>query len=65
MNKQLEILTTVLEESVRRHGVNTPVTLGHLLNICKLATKFETVVDEHYEKQHLELMKEIDPFGQG
>lgn len=59
----MSILIEVLEESVRRHGAKTPVTLGHLLNIVKLAgrirAKRKKAAAEYEEKLHREFLEEI------
>lgn len=65
MNDQLRILTTILQISVNKHGPDVPVTLGHLLNICRLAQKYETKVSAHEEAEYVRLRNEIDPLGQG
>lgn len=65
MQDQLRILTTAIGQSVEKHGADAPLTLGHLLNICKLARKYETQIEEREEQEHRKLINEIDPFGQG
>jgi hypothetical protein len=41
----MDNLIHVLELSVNKHGKDTPITLGHLLNIVKLAQKYEERAD--------------------
>lgn len=64
MTDRLRVLTTVLQISVNKHGENTPLTLGHLLNICRLAQKFEAKIVASEEEEHRMLMEQINPFGQ-
>ena len=61
---QLRILRTVLAMSVQKHGGDKVLTLGHLLNICKLAEKFEVKLQERDEQEHQELLNDLDPLGQ-
>lgn len=65
MQDQLRILTITISQSVEKHGPDAPLTLGHLLNICKLARKYETQIEGQEEREHWKLINEIDPFGQG
>lgn len=60
----METLIHALEVSVQNNGAKTPVTLGHLLNIVKLAHKNEQRRLAKQEKQHYELLKQINPLGQ-
>ncbi len=39
-------LIHVLNVSVKKHGDNTPITLGHLLNIAKMINKHEVWAEE-------------------
>jgi len=36
---EIDILIEILEHSVKKNGPDKPVTLGHLLNLIKLANK--------------------------
>jgi hypothetical protein len=38
---EIQILIEVLEHSVKKNGADKPVTLGHLLNLVRLADKIE------------------------
>lgn len=50
--------------SVTKHGADTPLTLGHLYNICKLARKFEEKIEVQVEKEDSALLNEIFNNGQ-
>ena len=61
-------LIQILEVAASKYGSLEPLTIGHLLNICKMA---ERMKDKNLErqadledKQHWEIMNEINPFGQ-
>lgn len=41
-----ETLLRVLDESVRRHGEDKPLTIGHLRNIVRLALRAEANREE-------------------
>lgn len=60
----MRALIHALEVSVQNNGAKTPVTLGHLLNIVKLAHKNEQRLFAKQEKDHLKLVRQINPFGQ-
>jgi len=48
----MSTLIEILEESVKRHGETFPLTLGHLLNIVKLADRVdESRTIQMYEKE--------------
>lgn len=64
MQDQLKILTTIISISARKHGADKLLTLGHLLNICKMAQAFEQKIVEREEKEHAELLNEIGNNGQ-
>ena len=64
MQDQLRILTCIIAQSVKKHGKTKTLTLGHLLNICKLASKWEAKLDARSEKEHQQLMEDINPLGQ-
>ena len=50
-------LIEIFEESVKRHGKDYPLTIGHLLNILKLQQKqereWQQQLDTEYEKDRL------------
>jgi len=64
MNKLIKILETAKQ----KHGGETPLTIGHLLNICKMAQNLKTHEEEAEfikgQKQHNEIMNWINPLGQ-
>ena len=37
--EELEKLIEILETSAERNGKDKPLTIGHLLNICKMAAR--------------------------
>jgi len=41
IHMEIQILIEVLEHSVKKNGADKPVTLGHLLNLVRLADKIE------------------------
>jgi len=61
---QLKILIAVLSVSVEKHGANKLISLGHLLNICKLCKRFEAKIEEREDQEHRELINEISDGGQ-
>lgn len=65
MQDQLRILICVIAASVKKHGETKTLTIGHLLNICKMAQKYEEEIEEREEKEHQQILVDIDPFGQG
>lgn len=54
-----EFLIKILEESVKRNGADKPVTIGHLLNIIKLAKKarikFENSIDSRCDASEVDI----------
>lgn len=64
MQDQLRILICVLRVSVKKHGATSPLTLGHLLNICELAKRYEGKIEEKEEAEHQELLESISTLGQ-
>jgi hypothetical protein len=60
----LFFLIKTLEDSVAKNGGDKPVTLSHLLNICKMAEKREEKLECLKREQHFSLLEEIDPMGQ-
>ena len=59
-------LIKILEASVNKNGKDTPLTLGHLLNICKLV-KSQNEKDEIKEDEvHRHALASCtDPYGNG
>lgn len=61
-------LIEILETAQSKHGGTSPLTIGHLLNICKLAEKlYEKEIAKSQEieiKSHLEIIEDINPLGQ-
>jgi len=60
----LRLLIKVLEVSAAKNGKDTPLTIGHLLNICKMVEKEKEKLEFLEYKQHLSLLNRIDPMGQ-
>lgn len=62
-------LIRILEAAKHKHGGEHPLTIGHLLNICKMAKDLKTHEQEvaaiKENKQHWQIMEEVSPFGQG
>lgn len=56
MEDKFEIFLEVLEKSIEKHGANKTLTLGHLLNLAKLASTIGDKRQERFEK----LMDDID-----
>jgi len=50
--------------SVKKHGVEKVLTLEHLLNLCKLAQKYEGKLQEQEERDHNAIMEEVNTMGQ-
>ena len=65
MNEAIRILEVVLSASVKKHGPNKPLTVGHLHNIVKMVLKHQEEISEIEIEQHKQLINEIDPLGQG
>jgi hypothetical protein len=61
-------LISILETAKQKHGGETPLTIGHLLNICKMAKDLKAHEQEiaaiKEEKQHNRIMSEISWGGQ-
>lgn len=47
MEDKFDLFIEILEKSVERHGANKTLTLGHLLNLAKIASK---TIDERNEE---------------
>jgi len=43
-------ITEILELSIKKHG-DIPLTIGHLLNIIKLAEKQKETLEDHLDKE--------------
>lgn len=61
---KLRILIYILSVAVRKHGGKQPVTLEHLLNILKMARRYELRLAESEELENQKLMDEIRGDGQ-
>ena len=57
-------LINILETSVKLNGGDKPLTISHLLNICKLAQKLEHKGQEQEVQQHESLINAIGPYGE-
>lgn len=61
-------LIKILESAVKKHGAETPLTIGHLLNICKMAENLKQKTKEKQaileEKQHNQILADISWGGQ-
>jgi hypothetical protein len=61
-------LIRILELAANRHGPKHQLTIGHLLNIVKLAERTKTQSAENQaileDDQHRQLFDEINPLGQ-
>jgi len=50
----MKSLIKILEQSVKIHGANTPLSIGHLLNIAKMCEQMEgdsqdtTTIEQQY-----------------
>jgi hypothetical protein len=60
----LQFLIKTLEISVAKNGDKTPLTIGHLLNICKMAEKRKEKLEFLEHEHHFSILKDIDPMGQ-
>ena len=63
-DKEVKDLIHILEISAKRHGPKKPLTIGHLLNICKMTQKIKIRNAEKEDKEHRDLINKINPFGQ-
>ncbi len=61
-------LIRILEAAKQKHGGDHPLTIGHLLNICKQAEKLKQtraeLEAESESRQHWEIMEAINNHGQ-
>jgi esterase/lipase len=60
----MKYLIKTLEISAAKHGGETPLTIGHLLNICRVAEKMKKLDQNRIETEYKNLLREIDPMGQ-
>lgn len=51
-------LIQVLEKSIQNHGPNKVVTLGHLLNIVKMAERIKVQQIEQQDREEYEIHAE-------
>lgn len=62
-------LIRILECAAAKHGHLTPLTIGHLLNICKIAQSVKSHEEEvaaiREQQQHNEILEDISWGGQG
>jgi len=62
----IQDLISILETSVKINGADTPLTIGHLLNIVKMIEKKQIKRYEQEEKDYKECMKfAMGEHGQG
>lgn len=47
MSNEFTVFIEVLENSIKKNGKDKPITLGHLLNIAKLANKVYLAREAH------------------
>lgn len=57
-------ILAVLDIAIKNNSPTTPLTLGYLSNILKMAEKLEERDAELEEKQHKDILEEISYFGQ-
>lgn len=61
-------LIQILEAAQLKHGTNTPLTIGHMLNICKMAKRAKTKQEENEAIReanvHWEIVEDISFCGQ-
>lgn len=61
-------LIRILEVSVKKHGETTPITLGYLLNLTRMAEDIRQYEQEvaaiKEQNEHLDILETINPFGQ-
>lgn len=57
-------LVKILQVAVKKHGETTPLTLGYLLNLARMAEGQKEVAAIREEKEHAELLEWVSPFGQ-
>lgn len=60
----LQFLIETLEISVAKNGDKTPLTIGHLLNICKMTEKRKEKFEFLERERHFSILKDIDQIGQ-
>lgn len=57
-------LIKILKISANKHGAKTPLTIGHLLNICIRAQRQKEGRAGRELQEHMEILEEINPLGQ-
>lgn len=57
MEDKFDLFVEILEKSVEKHGTSKTLTLGHLLNLAKIASK---TIDKRNE-EHQRLVNSIEP----
>lgn len=57
-------ILAVLDIAIKNNSPTTPLTLGYLSNILKMAEKFEERDAKLEEKQHKDILEEISYFSQ-
>ncbi len=63
MKREFDIFLAVLEKSVKKHGPTTVLTLGHILNICKLVRRVGIESQEADEIKEAQIYNDV--FGDG
>ena len=58
-----ETLLRVLDESVRRHGEDKPLTIGHLRNIVRLALRAEANREDRAHRAAMDALDEDKKWG--
>lgn len=62
-------LIKILQVAVKKHGGTSPLTIGHLLNIVKMAEGIriheKEIAGIKEEKQHNQILEDISWGGQG
>jgi cytochrome c556 len=59
MSDEFDIMRDILTRSVKKHGGEKPLTLGHLLNIMNLASKIHEKKEAEYEANMQNALNEI------
>lgn len=59
MSEVFDKLIIVLEKSVEKNGADKPVTLGHLLNIAKMANRLQENEENRIERNEQEALNEM------
>ena len=56
-------LIPILEKSIEKHGKDHPITLGHLLNILKMARRIDDMKDENLNAALDKILTESRAYG--